>query len=216
MPSRRLLLIALPVAFAQPCCCPPSPAPSPVAAPSRPTASGCCSASTPRASTTCGCRTGMWTGRPARSTSRATAGRRPRIAAPSPPPLPSSSASTSCARPSIRRCCWPTPRCAGCRSTAPRRAGAACPTRRPPSRAPTSATWWSPSSRIPTAPAGPHRRHPSRHAGRCTAGRGGPRRHAGRRHQRALAMPLRRAFSHHHGAWPDQIRYFEHAIAWSS
>ena len=32
----------------------------------------------------------------------------------------------------------------------------------------------------------------------------------------ALAMPLRRAFSHHHGAWPDQIRYFEHAIAWSS
>jgi hypothetical protein len=29
-------------------------------------------------------------------------------------------------------------------------------------------------------------------------------------------MPLRRAFSHHHGAWPDQIRYFEHAIAWSS
>jgi hypothetical protein len=32
----------------------------------------------------------------------------------------------------------------------------------------------------------------------------------------ALAMPLRRAFSHHHGAWPNQIRYFEHAIAWSS
>jgi len=27
-------------------------------------------------------------------------------------------------------------------------------------------------------------------------------------------MPLRRAFSHHHGAWPDDIRYFEHAIAW--
>ena len=32
----------------------------------------------------------------------------------------------------------------------------------------------------------------------------------------AIAMPLRRAFSHHHGAWPDDIRYFEHAIAWSS
>jgi len=32
----------------------------------------------------------------------------------------------------------------------------------------------------------------------------------------ALSMTLRRAFSHHHGAWPDQIRYFEHAIAWSS
>ena len=32
----------------------------------------------------------------------------------------------------------------------------------------------------------------------------------------ALSMPLRRAFAHHHGAWPDQIRYFEHAIAWSS
>ena len=32
----------------------------------------------------------------------------------------------------------------------------------------------------------------------------------------ALSMPLWRAFAHHHGAWPDQIRYFEHAIAWSS
>lgn len=33
---------------------------------------------------------------------------------------------------------------------------------------------------------------------------------------KVLAMPLRRAFSHHAGAWPDQIRYFEHPIAWSS
>lgn len=32
----------------------------------------------------------------------------------------------------------------------------------------------------------------------------------------AIAMPLKRAFSHHRGAWPDDIRYFEHAIAWSS
>jgi hypothetical protein len=32
----------------------------------------------------------------------------------------------------------------------------------------------------------------------------------------ALAIPLKRAFSHHHGAWPNGIRYFEHAIAWSS
>ncbi len=30
------------------------------------------------------------------------------------------------------------------------------------------------------------------------------------------SLPLRRAFSHHRGAWPDDIRYFEHAIAWSS
>jgi hypothetical protein len=30
----------------------------------------------------------------------------------------------------------------------------------------------------------------------------------------ALSMPLKRAFSHHHGAWPNGIRYFEHAIAW--
>lgn len=32
----------------------------------------------------------------------------------------------------------------------------------------------------------------------------------------ALAMPLRQAFAHHSGAWPDQIRYFEHAVGWSS
>jgi hypothetical protein len=32
----------------------------------------------------------------------------------------------------------------------------------------------------------------------------------------ALAMPLKRGFSHHAGAWPSEIRYFEHAIAWSS
>jgi len=32
----------------------------------------------------------------------------------------------------------------------------------------------------------------------------------------ALSMPLRQAFSHHPGAWPGQIRYFEHAISWSS
>jgi hypothetical protein len=32
----------------------------------------------------------------------------------------------------------------------------------------------------------------------------------------ALAMPLKRAFSHHPGAWPGEIRYFEHAISWSS
>lgn len=32
----------------------------------------------------------------------------------------------------------------------------------------------------------------------------------------ALSMPLKRAFSHHPGAWPDQITYFEHAISWSS
>jgi hypothetical protein len=32
----------------------------------------------------------------------------------------------------------------------------------------------------------------------------------------ALSLPLKRAFSHHPGAWPSQIRYFEHAISWSS
>jgi hypothetical protein len=32
----------------------------------------------------------------------------------------------------------------------------------------------------------------------------------------ALAMPLSRAFRHHPGAWPGQIRYFEHTIVWSS
>ena len=31
----------------------------------------------------------------------------------------------------------------------------------------------------------------------------------------AISMPLKRAFSHHHGAWPDQIRYFEHSVGWS-
>jgi hypothetical protein len=31
----------------------------------------------------------------------------------------------------------------------------------------------------------------------------------------AIALPLRRAFSHHRGAWPDEINYFEHALAWS-
>jgi hypothetical protein len=30
----------------------------------------------------------------------------------------------------------------------------------------------------------------------------------------ALSMALRQAFSHHPGAWPGQIRYFEHAISW--
>ncbi|SJZ91014.1 hypothetical protein SAMN02745126_02832 [Enhydrobacter aerosaccus] len=32
----------------------------------------------------------------------------------------------------------------------------------------------------------------------------------------ALSMPLKRAFSHHRGAWPDEIRYYEHPIAWPS
>jgi hypothetical protein len=32
----------------------------------------------------------------------------------------------------------------------------------------------------------------------------------------ALSMPLKRAFSHHPGAWPNQIRYFEHTVSWSS
>ena len=63
------------------------------------------------------------------------------------------------------------------------------------------------------APAGPHRRHPSRHAGRCTAGRGGPRRHAGRRHQRArhaaaarLQPPSRRV------ARPDPLLRARHRL----
>jgi hypothetical protein len=30
----------------------------------------------------------------------------------------------------------------------------------------------------------------------------------------AISMPLRRAFSHHPGAWPGQIRYFEHTVSW--
>lgn len=30
----------------------------------------------------------------------------------------------------------------------------------------------------------------------------------------AISMPLRRAFSHHPGAWPGQIRYFEHIVSW--
>ena len=137
-----------------------------------------------------------------------------RIAAPSPPPSPSSSASTSCARPNIRRCCWPTPRCAGCRSTAPRRAGAACPTRRPPSRAPTSATWWSPSSRIPTRTG---RRHiavirPGT-AGRSRLAARGPRRHAGRRHQRARhAAPARLQPPSRRVARPDPLLRARHRL----
>ena len=31
----------------------------------------------------------------------------------------------------------------------------------------------------------------------------------------ALALPARRAFGQHSGAWPNQIRYFQHAVAWS-
>ena len=31
----------------------------------------------------------------------------------------------------------------------------------------------------------------------------------------AIAIPLKRAFSHHAGAWPDDIRYFEHAVGWA-
>jgi hypothetical protein len=30
----------------------------------------------------------------------------------------------------------------------------------------------------------------------------------------AISMPLRQAFSHHPGAWPGQVRYFEHPISW--
>ena len=200
MPSRRLLLTALPVtlllpalAVAQPCC-------------GAITANGqrLLHASTHRASITCGCRTSTCTGRPASSTTVPTAGRRRRIAAPSSPPSPSSSASTSCARPIIPRCCWPTPRCAGCHSTAPRRAGAACPTPPPPSRAPTSATWWSPSSRIPTAHRPGHIafiRPGSPDAQRDRGG--GPRRHAGRRHQRALDAAQER-LPPPSGAWPTR------------
>ncbi len=32
----------------------------------------------------------------------------------------------------------------------------------------------------------------------------------------AISMPIKRAFSHHPGAWPSQIRYFEHTISWTS
>ncbi|MFO1161358.1 MAG: hypothetical protein U1E60_21150 [Reyranellaceae bacterium] len=32
----------------------------------------------------------------------------------------------------------------------------------------------------------------------------------------AISIPLKRAFSHHHGAWPDQLRYFEHSVGWST
>jgi hypothetical protein len=32
----------------------------------------------------------------------------------------------------------------------------------------------------------------------------------------ALSLPLKRAFSHHPGAWPSEIRYFEHVVPWSS